>query len=98
MNSAPLSLETLAVRVTSLEHTAERNSEDHGKIYARVEAVEKGQAVVNSNVSNIITVCNEIKQDVKELKEKPVKRYDSLVNSIIQWLAIAALGAITLIK
>lgn len=98
MNSAPLSLETLAVRVTSLEHTVERNSEDHGKIYARVESVEKGQAVVNNNVSNIITVCNEIKQDVKELKEKPAKRYDSLVNSIIQWIAIAALGAITLIK
>lgn len=93
MNSAPLTLETLAVRVTALEHTSERNSEDHGKIYARVEAVEKGQAVVNNNMDNIITVCNEIKQDVKELKEKPVKRYDSLINSIAQWGAIAALGA-----
>lgn len=92
MNSAPLTLETLAVRVTALEHTAERNSEDHGKIYARVEAVEQGQAVVNNNMNNIITVCNEIKQDVKELKEKPVKRWDSLVLAVLQWAVIAAFG------
>lgn len=98
MNSAPLTLETLAVRVTALEHTAERNSEDHGKIYARVEAVEQGQAVVNNNMNNIITVCNEIKQDVKELKEKPVKRYDSLINSVVQWAVIAALGVWMAVK
>lgn len=92
MNSAPLTLETLAVRVTALEHTSERNSEDHGKIYARVEAVEQGQAVVNNNMNNIITVCNEIKQDVKELKEKPAKRWDSLVLAVLQWAVIAAFG------
>ena len=92
MNSAPLTLETLAVRVTALEHTAERNSEDYGKIYTRVEAVEQGQAVVNNNMNNIIIVCNEIKQDVKELKEKPVKRWDSLVLAVLQWAVIAAFG------
>lgn len=78
--------------MTALEHTAEKNSEDHGKIYARTEALEKGQAVVNNNIENIFTVCNEIKQDVKEIKEKPAKRYESIWNAIAQWAIIAALG------
>lgn len=84
--------------MVSLEHTADKNSEDHGKIYARMETVEKGQAVVNNNMNNIITVCNEIKHDVKELKEKPAKRYDSLINSVVQWAVIAALGVWLAVK
>ena len=98
MNSNPLSLETLAVRITVLEQTASKNSEDHGKIYSRMEAIETGHAVVLSNIDNIIKVCNEIKEDVKELKEKPAKRYDMLINAIAQWIVLAILGATLVFK
>lgn len=98
MNSAPITLESLAVRVTSLEHTAHENSENHGKIYARIEAVEKGQAVINTSLVNIEKVCDEISADVKALKERPMKRYDAIANAVLQWLVLAILAAVVVFK
>ena len=72
MDRAPVTLETLAVRMA---------------------AVEQGQAVIQTNLANITTVCNEIKADVKDIKDKPAKRYDGLVNAVLQWAVIALLSA-----
>lgn len=98
MNSAPLTLESLAVRVTSLEHSAEKNSVDHGKIYGRIEAVENGHAILDANLQNVKSLCEEIRSDVKELKEKPAKRWDMVINEAVKWIVIAALGAMVIFK
>lgn len=98
MNSNPLSLETLGVRVTVLEQAIAKNSEDHGKIYSRMESIETSHAVVINNMENIIAVCNEIKQDVKDIKEKPAKRWEMVVSEVVRWVAIAALGAVVVFK
>lgn len=82
------SLETLEQRVGQLEDDRDRNRDAHEKIYARLDKLEKVQAVNTKLVEGI----DEIKADVKELKEKPAKRWDNAVNSIIQWLIIAALA------
>lgn len=87
-------IETLAVRVKALEDERDRSSEARGKIYARLEAVESGQVAINTNLANIEDVCNEIKADVKDLKERPAKRYDNLVESVLQWAVIGILGAV----
>jgi hypothetical protein len=91
-------IDTLAVRVKALEDKAEKNSQDHGQIYARIEATEKGQGIIQADLRNIQTLCNEIKADVKDLKERPAKRWDGLANAIIQWAALAALAAYTAMK
>lgn len=98
MNSTPLTLEALAVRVTALENTASENHEAHGAIYARIEAVEKGHAVLDTSLTNIWTVLKEIQADLKELKEKPGKRWDMVVSESIKWVALAALGAMVVFK
>lgn len=98
MNSTPLTLESLAVRVTALEKTAEENHESHGAIYARIEAVEKGHAVLDTSLTNIWQVLKEIQSDVKELKDKPAKRWDLIISESIKWLALAALGAMVIVK
>lgn len=98
MNSTPLTLEALAVRVTALEKTASENHEAHGAIYARIEAVEKGHAVLDTSLTNIWTVLKEIQADLKELKEKPAKRWDMVVSESIKWVALAALGAMVVFK
>lgn len=98
MNSIPPTLDTLAVRITALEQTATRNSEAHGALYARIEAVEKGQAVINTNLKNIEDMCKEISADVKEMKEKPAKRYDTLVTAVLQGILLAALSAAVIFK
>ena len=98
MNSTPLTLESLAVRVTALEKSASDNHESHGAIYARIEAVEKGHAILDNSLANIWTVLKEIQADVKELKDKPAKRWDLIVSESLKWLIIAALGAMVIFK
>lgn len=98
MNSAPLTLESLAVRVTALEKTASENHESHGSIYARLESIEKGHAVLDTNLTNIWKVLNEIQKDLKELKDKPGKRWDLIVSESIKWVVLAVLGAMVVFK
>lgn len=98
MNSTPLTIEALAVRVTALEQTAKENHETHGEIFARIEAVEKGHAVLDTNLTNIWKVLKEIQSDVKEMKERPTKRYDKVVEVVVQWLIVAILGAAVIFK
>lgn len=98
MNSTPLTLETLAVRVTSLEKTANENHEAHCSIYARLEAVEKGHAVLDTSLTNIWTVLKEIQADLKELKARPVKRFDKTIDVVLQWLIVAILAAVVVFK
>lgn len=91
-------IETLAYRVKTLEDKAERNSEEHGKFYTRIETIENGHSVMQNDISNIKQLCSEIKADVKDLKERPSKRWEGLVNSVVQWLALALLAAYTALK
>lgn len=98
MNTAPITLESLAVRVTALENTAKQNHETHGEIYARIEAVEKGHAILDTNLANIWKVLNEISADVKEMKARPARRYDKAVDTIVQWLIVGLLAAAIVFK
>lgn len=98
MNSTPLTIEALAVRITALEQSAKENHESHGEIYARIEAVEKGHAVLDTNLTNIWKVLKEIQSDVKEMKERPTKRYDKVLDTVVQWLIVAILGAAVIFK
>lgn len=98
MNSTPLTIEALAVRVTALEQTAKENHESHGEIFARIEAVEKGHAVLDTNLTNIWKVLKEIQSDVKEMKERPTKRYDKVIDTVVQWLIVGILGAAVIFK
>lgn len=93
MNTVPLTLEALAARVTSLEKSIAENHESHGGIYARIEAVEKGHAVLDTSLTNIWTVLKEIQADVKDLKEKPGKRWDTILTEAIKWVVLGFLGA-----
>lgn len=98
MNSAPITLESIAVRVTNLEKNSSENHEAHGSIYARIEKIEKGHAVLDNSLNNIWNVLREIQSDLKDLKERPAKRWDMVVNETVKWVVIAALGAMTIFK
>lgn len=98
MNSTPLTLESLAVRVTALENTAKENHESHGEIYARIEAVEKGHVALDTSLNNIWNVLKEIQADVKEMKARPTKRYDKAVDAVVQWLIVGVLAAVVVFK
>lgn len=86
-------IETLSVKVRALEEKADKNSLEHGQFFSRIEATEKGQGVIQADLRNIQILCNEIKADVKDLKERPAKKWDGVANAVIQWIVLAFLAA-----
>lgn len=98
MNSTPINLDTLAVRILTLEREMSEIRKDLQDYGARLEKAEKGQGVVETELLSIKQLCDEIKADVKDLKERPVKRYDTIATAVVQWLILAVLGAVVVFK
>lgn len=93
--------------VTELEfkEIIERLSSGESSIksaHHRIDDVEKKQDNLAELVSSVKIVADrqarveddvvEIKTDVKELKEKPIKRYDTVITAILTGLATGIVG------
>lgn len=98
MNSIPITTDTLAARVVTLEREMKEVREELQDHAARIEKNERGHDIVETELTSIRSLCAEIKADVKELKERPVKRYDTIATAIVQWLILAVLGAAVVFK
>ena len=92
MNSQPPTLETLAVRVTSLEKSSADNHESHGGIYSRLSKIEQENAVINNSLSSIREMLATIQKDVQAVKDRPSNRYYKLSDAILQWAVIGLFG------
>lgn len=82
----------------SIEYMKENSSRSHEKIYDRLGSLERDVATLTTQYSNIIDRLATISADLNALKEKPAKRYETLVNSVLQWLILAILGAAVVFK
>lgn len=72
----------------------ERNSKDHKEFYNRLEGVEKDMVSSKSDREHINTKLDEISADIKSLTEKPAKRYETIVTSILTAIVGALAGFI----
>lgn len=72
----------------------ERNSKDHKEFYNRLENVEKDMVSSKSDREHINAKLDEISTDVKSLTEKPAKRYETIVTSILTAIIGALAGFI----
>ena len=83
-------------RIRSLEEDyrdfKERNSRDHKEFYNRIEKAEKDMVESRGDRKHITQQLEEINGNVKTLMEKPSKRYETLVMSILTALAGAFVG------
>lgn len=82
-------------RLTEVEERSKSNQRRIESMEKRQDNLEeltvvvKGLAIKEENVEQTVT---EIKQDVKELTNKPAKRWDGLVEKIIYSLVAAIVG------
>ena len=81
----------LSPRVEALERANEQHSETHREIFERVRALETSDAVQNAHYEAIDTKLDEIKVTVQTLVNKPVKRFDGLVDKVLWFILEAAL-------
>ena len=82
----------LEARVQNLEQDSLRNQGTHREFYTRFETIEKTQAVQDERYTNILKEINKIGSSIDELKSKPAKRWDGLVDKILLTIVAALVG------
>lgn len=90
MDSLPSKVMELDARMNSVEHRAKNlESEVHD-----LRELTKAVAVTNSNVKQLSSQFDELHQDVKELKEIPSNRWNSIITAIATGAVGVLIGAI----
>lgn len=74
-------------RVEALERAVETEKESraraHEKIYDRLGELERGMATVTTQYGNIIDRLASMSADLNTLKDKPSKRWETIIAAII---------------
>lgn len=80
----------LVPRIEALERDAEHNKDAHKDFYTRLEASHTSVAVIEQKLVGIKDDTTEIRSEqaamnasIEELKAKPAKRWDGIVEKII---------------
>lgn len=81
----------LTPRVESLERANEQHGKTHREIFARLNDVEKDNAVQDARYQAINGKLDEISVTVKTLADRPAKRWESLVGYALSALVGAFL-------
>ena len=79
-------LNALNVKVAEIDSRSKSNTHRLDKVEERLDKQDeiiKGMGVLSVKVGTVERDVTEIKGDVKELANKPAKRWDSLVNTVI---------------
>lgn len=82
-------------RIESLERDNEHNKDTHKEFYGKLEASRTTVALIEERIRQIKADTEEIKVSVQELKDKPGKRWESIVEKAI-WAVAAAVIAFLL--
>lgn len=77
-------------QIAELKRDAERNSEQHREFYSKFNAHATSIAISEERYNNLLTVISEVKtsveelnKSIKEINDKPGKRWESIVTTII---------------
>lgn len=69
-----------------------KNSETHREMYDRIRRLEIDQAETKTQYGHIMETLGGIKADVTELKSKPGKRWESVVEKVVLAFVSAAVA------
>lgn len=82
-------------RIEALERDGQHNKEAHKEFYERLEGSHTAVALIEERVTQIKEDTGEIKVSVQELKDKPGKRWEAVVEKAL-WAVCAAVIAFLL--
>ena len=81
----------LMARIKRLDVDSEHNKEAHKEYYSKLEGSHTDVALIEERVSQIKEDTEEIKASVRELRDKPARRWDSLVDKTLWAIAAAVI-------
>lgn len=76
----------LKQRVYHLEQGQEDNKNAHTKIYGELKDIAKENTATEERYKQIMKNLEEIKEEIKNIKDKPSKRMDLIITAIISVL------------
>ncbi len=88
----------LAQKVLSLEREAERNQETHKEFTSRLEEINNAKVRTDVQYANIMTKLDKLEIAVEELRQKPARRWETIVTTALQWIVVAVMAAIAVFK
>lgn len=75
-----------------LKDHAKHNTESHERFFNRLEALEKQEGIQIVQYEHIMEKLDKLATDVAELKAKPARRWEGVVEKIIGVLVAAIVG------
>lgn len=82
--------EDFEYRLKVLEEDSRRNQETHKEFFSRFERLGEAHARIDAQYASIMTTLTKLETAIEELKGKPVKRWDGIVDKLI-WAVLAAM-------
>lgn len=83
---------SLEGKLAVIEAELNRHSQNIENLTSIVQVCQLNDATTNVKMEQILTGITELKNSVAELKEKPIKRWDSIVISCITSLVSGLVG------
>ena len=81
-------------KVKQLEKRADENDVEHKEILNRLNEKDIADALMRQQLDTVIKTTNRIEQKIDEQTEKPIKRWDNIVNTIITVMVSAIAGGL----
>lgn len=89
---------TIDKTIADLKEDNKEQDKAQKELNTKIEAIKQENAVSKERYQQILTAVNELKQDAKELKEKPAKRWEQLMSIVLQWAVLGLLAAAVVFK
>jgi hypothetical protein len=91
-------LAVMSQKLLVLERDSQRHEATHKEIFSRLEEISEAKVRTEVQYTNILTKLEKVESAVDELKGKPAKRWESVVASALQWLVVAVMAALIVLK
>lgn len=78
-----ISMDTLEAEIKSLKRRVEVLEEEYVALSNEVNAIDKTQSVVTSKLNTVIETLGKLQQAIDDLKDRPSKRWETIVSALI---------------
>jgi chromosome segregation ATPase len=78
-----ISMDALEAEIKSLKRRVEVLEEEYAALSNEVNAIDKTQSVVTSKLNTVIETLGKLQQAIDDLKDRPSKRWETIVSALI---------------
>lgn len=78
-----ISMDALEAEIKSLKRRVEVLEEEYATLSNEVNAIDKTQSVVTSKLNTVIETLGKLQQAIDDLKDRPSKRWETIVSALI---------------